>query len=92
MAAIFEKFPKSGFSTVHCLDTLGVENFEEITLSSIVLGINSIKKDRLITSQNGWSLMKNRVPFPGNVYSDIYFHPTFSTHQFALPVRHKQSW
>ena len=23
------------------------------------------------------------------VYSDTYFHPTFNTHQTALPVRHK---
>ena len=59
-----------------------------------VLGIASVKQDRLITtSQNGWSSMKNQFPFPGYrmVYSDTYFHLTFSTRRSALPVRHRQS-
>ena len=58
-----------------------------------VLGIASVKQDRLITtSQNGWSSMKNQFPFPGYrlVYSDTYFHPTFSTHRSEFSVIHKQ--
>ena len=66
MAAILKNYPKVGVA--HCLDTLGVKNFDEIALSLTVKEIEAIlcfriflKNSKIKNGRHFWKIFQKWV-------------------------------